>query len=144
MAELVLGPILRYVDERVATVWVQTDAACEVEILGSRERTWCVAGLHFALVAVDGLSPGADHPYEVRLDGSPVWPPADTPYPPSAIRLLDRARRGGSASAPAASRGRTSRRSSCGATSTPRGTGSTRCARSPGAQPTAARARTCC
>lgn len=89
MAELVLGPILRYVDERVATVWVQTDAACEVEILGSRERTWCVAGLHFALVAIEGLRPGADHPYEVSLDGETAWPPPDHAVPPSTIRLAD-------------------------------------------------------
>lgn len=89
MPTLVLGPILRYVDERVATVWVQTDAACEVEILGSRARTWCVAGLHFALVAVDGLAPRTDHAYEVRLDGETAWPPADTPFPASTIRLLD-------------------------------------------------------
>jgi PhoD-like phosphatase len=86
---LVLGPILRYVDDRVATVWMQTDAACEVEILGSRERTWCVGGLHFALVAIEGLSLGADHAYEVRLDGEPVWPQADAPFPASTIRLLD-------------------------------------------------------
>jgi len=86
---LVLGPILRYVDERVATVWVQTDTACEVEILGVRERTWCVAGLHFALVALDGLTPGADHPYEVRLDGELAWPEQDAAFPPSTIRLLD-------------------------------------------------------
>jgi hypothetical protein len=87
---LVLGPILRYVDERVATVWVQTDAACEVEILGARERTWCVEGHHFALVAVDGLTPGTDHPYEVRLDGDQVWPEQDAPFPASTIRLLER------------------------------------------------------
>lgn len=89
MPHLVLGPILRYVDERVATVWVQTDTACEVEILGVRERTWCVAGLHFALVALDGLTPGADHPYEVRLDGELAWPEQDAAFPPSTIRLLD-------------------------------------------------------
>lgn len=89
MPNLVLGPILRYADDRVATVWVQTDAACEVEILGNRERTWCVAGLHFALVAIEGLSLGEDHPYEVRLDGEQVWPEADAPFPASAIRLLD-------------------------------------------------------
>ena len=60
---------------RVATVWVQTDVACEVEILGARERTWCVGGLHFALVTSSmGWQPGADHPYEVRLDGEVVWP----------------------------------------------------------------------
>ena len=68
---------------------MQTDAACEVEILGARERTWCVDGLHFALVAVEGLAPGADHPYEVRLDGEVAWPQDGTPFPPSTIRLLD-------------------------------------------------------
>ena len=88
MPRLVLGPIVRYVDDRVATVWLQTDAPCEVEILGARERTWCVDGLHFALVAVEGLTPGADHPYEVRLDGAVVWP-QDAAFPPSTIRLLD-------------------------------------------------------
>lgn len=89
MANLVLGPLLRYVDERVATVWVQTDAACEVEILGARERTWCVDGLHFALVVVDGLTPGTDQPYEVQPDGTLVWPERDSPFPASTIRLLD-------------------------------------------------------
>jgi hypothetical protein len=86
---LVLGPMLRYVDDRVATIWVQTDAACEVEILGTRERTWCVDGLHFALVAVEGLALGTDHPYEVRLDGEAAWPRDDTSFPASTIRLLD-------------------------------------------------------
>src|SRR6476619_8636738 len=81
--------MLRYVDERVATVWVQTDTPCEVEILGARERTWCVDGLHFALLALDGLTPGADHPYEVRLDGEPVWPEPGSAFPASTIRLLD-------------------------------------------------------
>lgn len=89
MPRLVLGPILRFVDSGAATVWVQTDAACEVEILGSRERTWCVGGLHFALVTVRGLTPGADHPYEVRLDGTVAWPDPASPFPPSSIRLLD-------------------------------------------------------
>jgi hypothetical protein len=86
---LVLGPMLRFVDARVATIWVQTDAACEVEILGARERTWCVDGLHFALVAVEGLALGADHPYEVRLDGEVAWPQDGTSLPASTIRLLD-------------------------------------------------------
>jgi hypothetical protein len=86
---LVLGPILRYVDERVATVWVQTDAACEVEILGAREPTWCVDGLHFALVAVDGLTQGTDRPYEVRLDGEVAWPEQGAPFPASTVRLLE-------------------------------------------------------
>jgi PhoD-like phosphatase len=89
---LVLGPIVRYVDDRVATIWLQTDAACEVEILGARDRTWRVDGLHFALVVVEGLAAGADHPYEVRLDGEVVWPEAGSAFPPSTIRLLDAAR----------------------------------------------------
>jgi hypothetical protein len=86
--QLVLGPLLRYVDHEVATVWVQTDAACEVEVLGARERTFCVAGHHFALVPV---ARGAEA-YEVRLDGERVWPLEDSPFPPSSIRLLDAGR----------------------------------------------------
>jgi hypothetical protein len=89
MTSLVLGPLLRHVDATTATVWIQTDVACEVEILGARERTWCVDGLHFALVVVEGLAPGADHPYEVRLDGERVWPEPDSPWPASTIRLVD-------------------------------------------------------
>jgi hypothetical protein len=86
---LVLGPIVRYVDDRVATVWLQADAACEVEILGARDRTWCVDGLHFALVVVEGLVPGEDQSYAVRLDGEVVWPEAGSVFPASTIRLLD-------------------------------------------------------
>ena len=44
MAKLVLGPLLRYVGETDAVVWVETDEACEVEVLGHREPTFCVAG----------------------------------------------------------------------------------------------------
>ena len=93
MPALVLGPLLRYVDDQVATVWVQTDAPCEVEILGARDRTWCVDGLHFALVAIEGLSRGEDHAYEVRLDGEVAWPQAGSAFPPSTIRLLGDGRR---------------------------------------------------
>ena len=32
---LVLGPLLRYVSETEATIWVETDRACQVEILWS-------------------------------------------------------------------------------------------------------------
>jgi hypothetical protein len=93
MTALVLGPVLRYADDRAATLWVQTDAPCEVEILGARERTWCVDGHHFALVTVEGLAPGEDHPYEVRLDGQLVWPQDDSAFPPSTIRLIGDGRR---------------------------------------------------
>ena len=43
-----------------------------------------------ALVVLDGLTPGSDDPYEVRLDGVPVWPQPG--MPPSRIRTLDPAR----------------------------------------------------
>jgi PhoD-like phosphatase len=80
--------MVRYVDDRVATIWVQTDSACDVEVLGARERTFCIDGHHFALVVVEGLAPGADHPYEVLLDGERVWPEAGSAFPPSTVRLL--------------------------------------------------------
>ena len=84
--ELRLGPLLRYVDETRATVWVETDGPAEVEILGHRARTWSVHGHHYALVRIEGLTPGSSTPYEVTLDGTTVWPPADNSYGPSVIR----------------------------------------------------------
>ena len=88
MAGLILGPLLRYAGEDDATIWVETDAACEVEVLGCRERTFHVEGHHYALVHCTGLEPAATIPYEVRLDGEKVWPEPDVPYPPSVIRTL--------------------------------------------------------
>ena len=87
MPELVLGPVLRYVDATEATVWVETDAACEVEILGSTQRTFHVAGHHYAVVHVTGLEENAAHPYEVALDGERALARARAPSsPPSLIR----------------------------------------------------------
>jgi hypothetical protein len=86
MAQLVLGPLLRYVGEEEATIWVEADGPCEVEVLGCRERTFHVAGHHYALVHCTGLERAATTPYEVRLDGERVWPQPDTPYPPSVVR----------------------------------------------------------
>ena len=88
-AELVLGPLLRYVSETEATVWVETSRACEVEVLGRKERTFEVRGHHFALVCIDGLEPGSSSEYEVTLDGDRRWPPRDYEYPPPRIRTLD-------------------------------------------------------
>ena len=92
MPSLLLGPALRHVTPRTATVWVETDTACIVEVLGHREPTFCVAGHHYALVCVDGLEPGTSTAYEVRLDGALVWPVADDGFPPSRIRTPDPAR----------------------------------------------------
>ncbi|MDQ5808047.1 MAG: alkaline phosphatase D family protein, partial [Actinomycetota bacterium] len=87
MPALVLGPVLRYVDETEATVWVETDAPCTVTILGHDQRTFHVSGHHYALVHVDGLEPGTVHEYEVHLDGERRWPDAAPEgFPPSAIR----------------------------------------------------------
>ncbi|MBD0358066.1 MAG: alkaline phosphatase family protein [Rubrobacter sp.] len=88
MPELLLGPLLRYADETDATVWVETDAACEVEVLGGRSRTFHVEGHHYALVHVAGLEPGDAYEYEVLLDGERRWPEAGSPFPPSMICTL--------------------------------------------------------
>src|SRR5512133_3074751 len=102
MPKLVLGPLLRYVGESQATVWVETDAAARVEVLvwaaGSgaegaaaqgRAPTFRVEGHHYALVLVDGLEPDRTYAYRVELDGEPVWPearPDGPPCPASPIR----------------------------------------------------------
>ncbi|SHM31751.1 PhoD-like phosphatase [Cryptosporangium aurantiacum] len=86
MAALVLGPLLRHVTDTSVTVWVETDAPCEVDVLGRTARTFCVHGHHYALVVVDGLQPGTQQQYEVTLDDTVVWPEPDSPYPPSVLR----------------------------------------------------------
>ena len=88
MADLVLGPLLRYVSETEATIWVETDEACEVEVLGRREPTFGFDGRHYALVQVEGLEPGGFYEYEVALDGERRWPPPGSGMPPSAIRTF--------------------------------------------------------
>jgi hypothetical protein len=85
---LILGPLLRYVGEAEATVWVETDAACEVEVLGRTARTFQVAGHHYALVVLDRLAPGTAYPYQVHLDGVPAWPEPVSGQPASVLRTL--------------------------------------------------------
>ena len=93
---LVLGPMLRYVGETDATVWVETSAAAVVTVVGAgrlwRAPTFAVKGHHYALVVVDGLEPGAELEYAVRLGDVPVWPHPDDPFPPPRIRTIDRRR----------------------------------------------------
>jgi len=93
MARLLLGPILRHVGERDATVWVETDLPCEVEVragnASGHERTFTVAGHHYAMVVLGGLEPGSSTPYRVSLDGETVWPPSDSTLPPCRIRTVD-------------------------------------------------------
>ncbi|WP_136707977.1 alkaline phosphatase D family protein [Agromyces sp. H66] len=86
---LVLGPMLRYVDETSASVWVETRADSRVSVhLGDRvwqARTFAVHGHHYALVEVDGLDAGSEHPYRVEIDGEQVWPEPDSDHPPPLI-----------------------------------------------------------
>jgi phosphodiesterase/alkaline phosphatase D-like protein len=106
MPKLVLGPLLRFVGETQATIWVETDAPAEVEVLVApatpeagpegpargRAGAFSVAGHHYALVLVEGLAPDRTYGYRVALDGQPVWPepgPGGGPsFPPSTIRTL--------------------------------------------------------
>ncbi|MFN0026218.1 MAG: alkaline phosphatase family protein [Acidimicrobiales bacterium] len=93
MAELVLGPMLRHVDETSATVWVETDGPCRVSVHGptaaaATTHTFCVGGHHYALVMVENLHPGTVIPYQVQLDDTVVWPPEQDPFPPCVIRTL--------------------------------------------------------
>lgn len=83
---LVLGPVLRHVGDTTALVWVQTDAAAEVEVLGCAARTFEVQGFHYALVPVQGLAPDSATEYQVHVDGVKVWPEPDSDFPPSVIR----------------------------------------------------------
>ena len=91
MAGLLLGPMNRWASTDEATVWVETDAACEVEVRAdgappARGTTFEVEGHHYAIVRVSGLPEGSATPYTVTLDGEPVWPEDDSPFPPSRLR----------------------------------------------------------
>jgi hypothetical protein len=87
VARLVLGPLLRHVGAEDATMWVETDGPCEVEVCGCSDRTFEIEGHHFALVHVTGLEPEEARPYEVHLDGERVWP-LDEGWPASCIRTI--------------------------------------------------------
>ncbi|MFH9293548.1 alkaline phosphatase D family protein [Streptomyces sp. NPDC017520] len=93
MAGLRLGPLLRYVDWEsgaTATVWVEASRPCTVEVrcadgASGASPTFSVAGHHYALVVVEGLTPGSTTAYEVLIGSRRVWPPDDARLPPSTI-----------------------------------------------------------
>ncbi|MFI1929855.1 alkaline phosphatase D family protein [Streptomyces sp. NPDC020330] len=93
MAGLRLGPLLRYVDWEsgsTATVWVEASRPCTVEVrcadgASGASPTFSVAGHHYALVVVEGLTPGSTTAYDVLIGSRRVWPPDDTRLPPSTI-----------------------------------------------------------
>ncbi|MGY0023688.1 alkaline phosphatase D family protein [Streptomyces sp. cg35] len=91
MARLRLGPLLRYVDEEAATVWVEASRPCVAEVrcadgASGSAHTFQIDGHHYALVPVTGLTPGTETAYEVTLDGGTVWPEPDSRFPDSTIR----------------------------------------------------------
>ncbi|MFF3287260.1 alkaline phosphatase D family protein [Streptomyces sp. NPDC003023] len=93
MTGLRLGPLLRHVDWETgtsATVWVETERPCTAEVRcgrgGGSARTFLVAGHHYALIPVTGLTPDSSTEYEVLLDGERVWPLEGSNLPPSTIR----------------------------------------------------------
>ena len=76
---LTLGPLLRYVGQTSATVWVETRDAATVTVRAF-DRSWqaptfAVHGHHYALVVLDGLAPGQGSAYQVDIDDVRVWPP---------------------------------------------------------------------
>jgi hypothetical protein len=89
-APLTLGPLLRYVGERSATIWVEVADRGTVTVRAAdrdhEAHTFTVHDHHYALVDVTDLEPGGSYPYSIALDGVDVWPPPDSRRPPSRIR----------------------------------------------------------
>ena len=69
MPEVRVEPLLRYVGRTDATIWVETNEPCQVAILGWAADTFKLEGHHLAIVGLEGLDPGVEHPYEVDLHG---------------------------------------------------------------------------
>lgn len=90
--ELVLGPMMRYVDQSSASIWVETRDNARVTVSAGagqwEARTFAVHGHHYALVEVDGLEPGSVTPYTVAVNGVPVWPEPGTGFLPPVIATL--------------------------------------------------------
>ncbi|WP_166879543.1 alkaline phosphatase D family protein [Salinibacterium sp. ZJ450] len=86
---LLLGPMMRYVDETSASIWVETRERAEVRVIAEgrswQTDTFAVHGHHYALVVADGLQPGTTLPYLVEVNGVPAWPLEGASFPPSVI-----------------------------------------------------------
>ncbi|MCF6377731.1 alkaline phosphatase family protein [Nocardioides KLBMP 9356] len=90
---LVLGPLLRYVDDTSAAVWVETSDRATVSVTRGTGQwsapTFAVHGHHYALVELDGLEPGSTEAYTVSVDGHTVWPQVASPFPAPVIATLE-------------------------------------------------------
>lgn len=93
---LVLGPLLRHVDETSAAVWVETRDRGTVTVTrgaaSASAPTFTVHGHHYALVCVEGLEPGSTGTYSVDIDGEQVWPEPSSPFPAPVIATLEAGR----------------------------------------------------
>ena len=85
--ELILGPMLRYLDEPPG------DDLGGDRRRPARSRCWGAGSPRSASRTTTtrscrspDLEPGETYPYEVRLDGEVRWPEPDSDFPPSAIR----------------------------------------------------------
>ena len=90
---LLLGPLVRYVDQTSASVWVKTRDRSHVTVHIAGQKwtapTFTVHGHHFALVELDALEPGSISDYTVDIDGVQVWPQAHSRFPPSRIATME-------------------------------------------------------
>ncbi|MBE1487808.1 alkaline phosphatase D family protein [Plantactinospora soyae] len=89
-ARLLVGPALRRVVGTRATVWVETSGPALVRVgtpdgAGGEATTFTAFDHHYALVVVEGLTPGRATPYQVFLDDEQVWPEPESKFPPSMI-----------------------------------------------------------
>ncbi|MDQ0921653.1 hypothetical protein QF038_000161 [Pseudarthrobacter sp. W1I19] len=94
---LVLGPMMRFVDETSASIWVETRDTAVVAVRTSAGEweadTFAVHGHHYALVELQGLGPGTVTPYTVEVNGTRVWPDGNAvepelAFPPPVIATL--------------------------------------------------------
>lgn len=89
---LVLGPLVRYVDEHTTSIWVEVARAGEVVVRAAGRswsgRTFGVHGRHYALVDATELPSGTVAAYTVELDGVLVWPEPGSELPPSRLTTL--------------------------------------------------------
>ena len=134
---LQLGPLLRHTGADEATVWVQTDGPCTVEVRARGRRAGARADVHrrgppLRARARHRAAAGGGDAVRGRCSTARSSGPSPTrEFPPSVLRThTPRGRGDGSCSAPAASPRRTSRRTRCARTSTRTAARSTRCAAS--------------